>query len=273
MQRLSARNSRVAEIRALARQRRARAESGRFVVEGPKLISEALLAGAVDGAPYRVDAVFVDAADGWTTDNNVAAINDAMELGVEIFELEAGLIDRIGASKSPQPIVAVVEGEAASFSALPENCQLVLAAVDINDPGNMGTLIRSAVAAGADAIVSLGQSVDVFSPKTVRSSAGALFHVPVIADKDAHHGLDQLGAHGLIRLGMAGQERQSLIETDLTRPVAVVVGSEAHGLPSTLSTRIDEWVSIPMAGPTESLNVAMAATIVVYEVLRQRLSN
>lgn len=270
MQRLSPRNSRVAEIRALARQRRARAESGRFVVEGPKLISEVLLTSTGDASPYRVDAVFVDAADGWSTENNVAAINDAMELGVEVFELEAGLIARIGSSKTPQPIIAVVEGQSSALASIPASTELVLAAVDINDPGNMGTLIRSAVASGADCIVVLGSSVDVFSPKTVRASAGALFHVPVVVEKDPHRGLAHLGSAGLVRLGMAGSEQQVLPDTDLQRPVAVVVGSEAHGLPSSLSAEIDEWVSIPMAGPTESLNVAMAATIVLYEVLRQR---
>ena len=265
MLRLSSKNPRIAEIRALARQRRARAESGRFLIEGPKLISEALAAGV------EVEAIFVDSANGWDSTGVQRVVDDAYQVGdIELFELDAGLLDRIGASRSPQPVLAVANTTVHGFDTIEDNASLVLVAVDVNDPGNMGTLMRSAVAAGADAIVSLGTSVDVFSPKTVRSSAGAMFHVPIVVEGDPIAGLDALAVKGFLRVGTAMDADQSLPATDLTRKIAIVMGSEAHGLAATLGTSIDEWVSIPMVGPTESLNVAMAATIMLYESLRQR---
>lgn len=264
MLRLSSRNPRIAEIRALARQRRARAESGRFLVEGPKLIAEAL------ASAVQVEAIFVDSANGWDSTDVGALVDDAYNLEVELYELDPGVLEKVGASRSPQPVIAVAEMPVHSFDDIADDASLVLVAVDVNDPGNMGTLMRSAVAAGANAIVSLGNSVDVFSPKTVRASAGAMFHVPVIVESDSTAGLETLAAKGFIRIGTAGEAEQSLTATDLTRQVAVVMGSEAHGLSQSLGPVIDEWVSIPMAGPTESLNVAMAATIVLYESLRQR---
>lgn len=265
MQRLSSKNPRVAEIRALARQRRARAESGRFLVEGLKLIGEALDAGVV------LDAVYVDADVGWDFDAVQTLVDRLFAANIDVYEIEHSVFTKFGASTSPQPIVAVAQRVDRDLADVPADASLVVVAFDINDPGNMGTIMRTAVAMGADAIVSLGNSVDVYSPKTVRSSAGALFHVPVITHTDAADGLFALGAAGFIRLGLVMGAEQSLPATDMTRRVAVVMGNEAHGLPNTIAELIDEHVAIPMIGPTESLNVAMAATIVLYESLRQRL--
>ena len=142
---------------------------------------------------------------------------------------------------------------------------------EVADPGNAGTLLRSAEAAGCAGVVCCG-GVDPFGPKTVRASAGAVFLVPVVEVAPARHALASVGDAGIRRVGLAAHGGVPLDEVDLVGPVAFVLGSEAHGLPDGLAAALDEVVTIPMAGRSESLNVAMAGTLAVFEAARQRRS-
>jgi len=270
VRRLSLKNPRIADLRSLARQRRARAESHRFIIEGPKLIEEALRVGIV------LDAVYVDEAALRSTASR--RVEDVLDLvtttDVEVWSLGEGALNKVSTSSTPQPMLAVAQSTPKGIEFLEDLLPaptFVLVAVDINDPGNMGTVTRTAVAAGADAVVVLGQSVDVWSPKVVRSSAGSIFHVRMIVEPDTETVLEMLGDAELHRLALAGTSPTPVHQADLTQPIALIVGSEAHGLPEGLDRMVDQWVSIPMHGPTESLNVAMAATIASYETLRQRM--
>jgi TrmH family RNA methyltransferase len=131
------------------------------------------------------------------------------------------------------------------------------------DPGNVGTIIRSAEAAGADAVVLTPGSVDAFNPKVVRATAGSLFRIPVVTAA-----LHDLRTAGLRVLATSSHVGAAHTDTDLTGPVAVVVGNEAHGMAP--DAPVDGWITIPHAGAAESLNVAMAATVIAFEVARQR---
>jgi TrmH family RNA methyltransferase len=142
--------------------------------------------------------------------------------------------------------------------------------VDVRDPGNAGTVLRSAEAAGAGGVIFCDGSVDVFNPKTVRASAGALFHVPVVAGGDPAGVLDELGRAGLRRLGTAARGGQAYTDVDMTGPVAIVLGNEAHGLSVDVAGRLDGSITIPMAGKADSLNVGMAAAVICFEAARQR---
>jgi TrmH family RNA methyltransferase len=143
----------------------------------------------------------------------------------------------------------------------------VLVADRVSDPGNAGTLVRSAAAAGVDAI-SLGSgSVDAYNPKVVRASAGALFAVPIVEGSPTVEILERLGAGGLRRVGAVARGGTALDDLELTGPLALVVGHEVEGLGS---LPLDDLVTIPMSAATESLNVAMAATVVCFEAQRQR---
>ena len=172
-------------------------------------------------------------------------------------------MERIASTESPQPVLAVVRIPPTSIADL-SGASLVVVGDRIADPGNLGTILRSAEAAGVDGIVLITGSVDPFNPKVVRASAGALFHVPVVADVALH----ELQALGLPLVGTSSHRGASYTDADLARPFALVMGSEAHGVDDQLP--IDEWVSIPHVGRAESLNVAMAATLVVFEAVRQR---
>jgi TrmH family RNA methyltransferase len=164
-----------------------------------------------------------------------------------------------------RPEVAVDAAVAAAAAG-----SLTLVLVDVGDPGNAGTLLRAAEAAGAAAVLFCGSSVDPCNPKCVRASAGALFHVPVSAGGEAVAVVEQLSAAGVRTAAAVVRDGTPYDDADLTGPVAVVLGSEAHGLSDDLLARVDLRLTIPMAGRSESINVAMAGSVLCFESLRQR---
>lgn len=231
------------------------------MVEGPTLVAEAIAAGA------ELEAVFV--AAGARQPAVAAVLEHAQAAGVETFELDPATLRRAVDVTSPQPIVAVARIPSTPFEEATA-AHLVLVAVGIADPGNAGTLMRTAEAAGAGAVVFTDGSVDPYNPKCVRASAGSIFHVAVVVGGAVGAILDRLQAAGQLLVATAATGGVAYDEVDLTGPVAVVLGNEAHGLPVEVAGRVDRLVSIPMIGRSESLNVAMAGTVVCFEAGRQR---
>ena len=176
-----------------------------------------------------------------------------------VHHLGPGVIERVASTEAPQPVLAVFRLRSPS---LPPGADFVIVADALGDPGNAGTIIRSAEGSGAQAVVLTPGSVDAFNPKVVRASAGSLFRVPVVSCD-----LATVRAAGLRVLATSSHRGTVYTDTDLTGPVAVVVGNEARGVPD--DTPVDGWLTIPQAG-AESLNVAMAATVLAFEVARQR---
>lgn len=240
--------------------RSARVDEGRFVVEGAGLLAQAFLAG------WQIESVFL--AHG-TVPESLGLPAGFADAAPRLAELAPKVMERVATTEAPQPVLAVVERRTATIDAL-DAASLVLVADRIADPGNAGTLLRSAEAAGVDAIVFTSGSVDVFNPKVVRSSAGALFAAPVVVDVDLAAVADRCRrADQAIRLlGTSSHDGAAYDTVDLAGPVALVVGNEAHGLDA--AAPVDGWVTIPHSGRAESLNVAMAATVLVFEAARQR---
>jgi TrmH family RNA methyltransferase len=217
------------------------------VIEGPTLVSDAIAAG------IELDAVYAD--------------EDLEVTGVEpVVPVAAGVLARVLDTVTPQGICAVAPilttpGDEIVAQAIDEGRPIVV--LDrVADPGNAGTIMRAAEASGCVGVVLTEGSVDPWSPKTVRASAGALFRLPIALVPTLSD------VAGIDRLGTAADAEVSHLDADLTDAVAIVVGNEAHGLDPTAA--VDRWVRIDMDGPTESLNVAMAATVVLFESLRQR---
>lgn len=260
MRPLSARNPRIQRLGRLARRPGERAEQRALLVEGPVLLGSALDAGAA------IDEVFVDEAA--IERPSVAEVLDRLDPTVVSWVVPAGVLDRVGDAATSQGTIAVVGWEPAPLPE-PGAAPFVVVLAEVGDPGNAGTIVRAAVAAGAGAVVVAG-GVDPSNPKVVRSSAGALFAVPVSVSDDPADALDSLGAAGYRIVGTVVRDGTPYDRADLGVPLAVVLGNEAHGLAPSLVERLDEAITIPMAGPTESLNVAMAGTIVCFEVLRRR---
>src|SRR5690349_23036154 len=167
---------------------------------------------------------------------------------------------------TPVGLVAVCSApETTLDDVLAESPQLVAVAVETSEPGNAGTLIRIADAMGADAVVLAGHSVDPYNGKCLRASAGSIFSIPVITDDDAAGAVAALQDAGLHVLATTVDGEISLDDADLSEPTAWLFGPEAHGLPSDLAQMATHRVHIPMPGSAESLNVASAASICLYE--------
>jgi TrmH family RNA methyltransferase len=256
---LGARHQRVERLRRLVRRSAVRASERAFVLEGAKLLSEALTAG------ITLEAVYVDHAASGLDD----VLRRAAAAGARVSTLQPGVLERVAGTVTPQPVLAVAPWIDVPLDAA-LGADLVVVCVDVRDPGNAGTVLRSAEAAGAGAVVFCDGSVDVFNPKTVRASAGSLFHVPVVASGAPADVLHRLGEAGFARYGTVARGGTSYDEADLAGRVAIVLGNEAHGLPDDLAASLDGGLTVPMAGRAESLNVGMAAAVVCFEALRQR---
>ncbi len=225
------------------------------------MLAEALAAG-------RVESVYLDPAAGPAARELASR---CLAAGAGVYDLEAGVLARVSGTVSPQPVLAVVADPCVPLSRLAGRVgNLVVVCAGLRDPGNAGTVVRSAAAAGADAVVACAGSVDLLNPKTVRASAGALFRVPVVNGADPAEALDTLGSWGLNRLGALAGGGVDYLAADLGRPSAIVLGNEAAGLGPELASRLDGTVTIPMAAGTESLNVGIAAAVLCFEVARRR---
>ena len=257
------RSQAVQRLRLLAGRRATRWETRRFVIEGPKLLDEALAAGAA------IESVYVEPASAGT--DHLVLAGRARDRGAHLYETEVGVLARACDTATPQPVAAVVEMVDRTLDQLSAvRPDLVVVAVDLQDPGNAGTVIRSAAASGAGAVVFCAGAVDVFNPKTVRASAGSVFHIPVVAGPPAEDVLDAAAAWGLRRVATVARGGCAHDQYDLAGPTAIVLGSESHGIPDRLADRLDALITIPMVAASESLNVAMAATVVCFEAARQR---
>jgi len=232
------------------------------VVEGPELLSVALSAGAT------VEAVYV-APGGRAVPAVAEAVGRAFDAGARVFDLGPGVIERVADTVTPQPVLAVVGFTAAGLDDVAGSSMVVVCA-DVRDPGNAGTVIRTADASGVDAVVCCDGTVDPTNPKTVRASAGSVFHTPIVMGGDAAGVVAALHGHGFTTVGTVVRDGADYTRFDWTRRVAVVLGNEAAGLTDDLASSLDARVTIPMAGRAESLNVGVSAAVLCFEALRQR---
>lgn len=246
----SLQNPRIQKARRLQRAS-ARRKEGRFLAEGPNAVAAALRSGA------KVVDVFLEEG---------ASIADQDALRPLL--VSAGVMKAITDAATPQGIAAIVEIPDTSLEVLPADASLVLVLAEVRDPGNAGTLIRSALGAGAAAVIFSEGCVDPFGPKTIRSAAGALFEIPII-QAPLGDAIDALKAEGFEVLGTepGGTPVHGI---DLSGKVAFVLGNEAWGLSPKADALLDAKVGIPMPGALESLNVAVAGALLLFEAVRQR---
>ena len=248
-------------MRAVAKlaKRSARADTGLFLLEGAQSAREALR--------YRPDVVLEFYATPTAVERYPDIREAATEAGVQIEFATEQVIEAMADTVTPQGIVAVARQHPMSVREVFEGSPpLVAICEQVRDPGNLGTIIRAADAAGADAVVLTGRTVDVYNPKVVRSTAGSLFHLPVSVGID----LDTATAHarqsGLQVLAAdIGGEDVLAVRDQLAVPTAWIFGNEAHGLDQRARDLADAAVCVPIYGQAESLNVATAASICLYQ--------
>jgi RNA methyltransferase, TrmH family len=247
----STRNPRVRELAALSRAR-VRREQGRHLVEGPHAVGEALTAGVVE------ELFVVDGDRGEL----------AVPADVRVTPVAAHVLDRLADATTPQGVVALARTPAGTLGEVVGRGLLVVLHA-VADPGNAGTILRTADAAGASGVVLTTGSVDPYAPKTVRAAAGSTYHLPVVTGVDLAAVTAACRAHGQQVLGLDGAADRSVFDLEGSRtPVALVLGNEAHGLPAQLGDHLDGLVAVPLFGHAESLNVAAAAAVAIYAAAR-----
>jgi TrmH family RNA methyltransferase len=252
----SKQNPRIKELRA-ALLRPGRGESEPIALEGMHLVAEALQSG------IELQTVFV--AQGHEHQLTELTIPDS----TEILAIPYELLSEAVTTETPQPIAALAHPRHWPWEALFSSNALVIVLSGIQDPGNLGTILRSAEAFGATGVICLSGTVSRWNPKAMRASAGSVFRLPVIASSEAK-AMQHLREVGIQIYAAMAREAKPIGTVDLNLPSAVLIGSEGAGLSAELAAQADARIVIPCPGPVESLNAAVAASVLLYEASRQR---
>jgi TrmH family RNA methyltransferase len=257
----SVHNPRIQAIGKLQKQAKVRREKQAFVIEGVRLAQEAL-----QGGWEAQLLLFTDQLD----KRGMDLVADFSARGVPVEQITETVMNAISETETPQGIMLVLS---LLKLPMPENPDFVLVLDGIRDPGNLGTILRTALAAGVQAVLLAPGSVDAFAPKVVRAGMGAHFRLPL--HQTGWDGIKQVlrSPGSKIRVYLADSTAGiSYSRVDFRSPLAIIVGGEASGAGSESAALADERVHIPMPGGSESLNAALAAGILIFEVVRQRVN-
>lgn len=242
-------------------ERKWRDAEGRYLVEGVKLVREALL------SECRVEAVV--ATERWSADGSLRSL--AASAGAEWVEVSERVMEKLAVTETPQGVAAVVrKRDVGPETLLADPVSVVVVADRLQDPGNLGAIVRSVDAAGATGVLIGPDTVDPYHPKAVRAATGSLFRVPVVG-ADPAVWLPKARASGIRIVVLSPRAQMSIYEAEIAEKVWLIVGSEGRGVSERTAAFADLSVRIPMAGAAESLNAAMAATVVLFESMRRRI--
>ena len=252
------RSPRVRSVAKLAK-RQARAETGLFLVEGPQSVAEALA--------YRADLLVDVYITAQGRDRYGDLVQAAQERGLDVETVSEAVLETMADTVTPQGVLATSRVFPTTIDdLLASRPRLVAILEEVRDPGNAGTIIRAADAAGADGVIFTGNSVDAYNPKVVRSTTGSIFHVPVAQNGTLDQALAAVRAAGLqvLAADVKGADLPRVRDL-LAAPTAWVFGNEAHGLPDDQLRLAERVVKVPIYGNAESLNLATAASVCLYE--------
>lgn len=290
----SVNNQRVKEVANL-KQKKYRTESGTFFAEGLRAVQEAVQYADVTELFYteaeagRLDEVLKAAgnvpADTKEKSGNMNNVNhnnagtakkrNEASNGIRMYQVDEKVMAKLSDTKAPQGVLAVIRTPEQNLRQLrpgtaSDNNAPVIILDRVQDPGNLGTIIRTADAVGALGLILLEGCVDAYSPKVVRASMGSLFHLPVVQDVTAEEALTWCYRNGYEPAATALKNAQNVYKADISKKMAFLFGNEANGVAEELQAAAETRLFIPMAGLAESMNVAMAAGIILFEGLRQR---
>ena len=266
---VTARNNAALKLAHKLKTKNGRDKEGAFLIEGVKLVDEAHNAGLIISHVFvRVGTKMI----GLLEDND---INDRL-----VIELTDNLFDELATTVTPQPIIAIVKKkkEAESYEKVIEtiissekskSSKVRTIILDrLGDPGNVGTIIRTAFAAGFDFIITIKGTTDIYSDKVIRSAAGSVFHIPILQGLTEEECLKLLKKYD-INLLVCSAEGDNIYDTDISGDKAILIGNEANGPGKVFFENAEKTIAIPMEEKAESLNAAIAAAIVIYEKRRQ----
>jgi TrmH family RNA methyltransferase len=254
----SSQNSRIKLVRTLLGRAKERRDANAFVVEGVRLVEEAV------NSSWKVQFALYDET---LSERGQSQVESLKSRGIEVETVSESLMKSLSETETPQGILAVLQ---LNHLPLPSSPNFVLIPDQIRDPGNLGTLLRSAAATGVQAVLLPPETTDAFAPKVVRAGMGAHFRLPI-------HSLnwweiEQLSKSAGLQIYLADMDGRSCWEMDLRQPLALIVGGEAEGASSEARKLANQKISIPMTGKTESLNAGVAGSVLMFEVVRQRLT-
>lgn len=258
----SASNERIKAVKRLVKSSRDRNEKGVYVVEGIRMFREI-------PADYMAEVYVSEAfADKYA--------EELSKLSIEPCIVADKVFNSMSDTSTPQGILSLVKMKKYSLDSIccdNNGCQPFILIVErLQDPGNLGTIIRTAEGAGVTGIVISGDSVDIYNPKTVRSTMGSVFRMPVYVSEDLISDIKMIKKSGITIYG-AHLDGSDFYNKNLTKACGFLIGNEGNGLSAGVSALSDELIKIPMMGKVESLNAATSAAVISYEVLRQRKYN
>lgn len=243
------------------KQKKYRIQRGEYLAEGLRTAEEAVASGLVQ-------TLFYTATEDQRT---LQLLEQAAADNIKLVCVNDNVMKKIADTETPQGIIAVCRMKQPALEALLAKGKMLLVLDRVGDPGNIGTMLRTADAAGIGGLVLLKGCADIYAPKTVRASMGSLFHVPVLSGVSEQEFISAGKKAGYDILVTCLDGADNLYKADLSGRIAFVMGNEAGGVSQSLLDRADKRVYIPMAGRAESLNVAMAAGIVMFEALRRKV--
>lgn len=258
----STQNQHVKRLRALA-SRKGRRTHRQFLVEGVRGLEEAA------GGRLALETVAI-CPELIESERAEELVRELERTDAQVLHVAPEAFRSFSQVQSPEGIAAAVAIPGTGLEDLPGDADLIVAAVDLRDPGNMGSLVRTADAAGAQALVAAGTCVDLFDPKVVRATAGSVFHLPIVNDAPPMGLIQWARSTGIRTVAATLENARSHTRTRYPKQAIVMVGNEANGLREDVSRNADQRAYIPMPGRAESLNVTVAAGILIWEILRQR---
>lgn len=255
----SSQNSKIKLVRALLGRAKERREAGAFVIEGVRLVEEAT------NSNWEFRLALYDES---ISERGKSQVEGLKSRGVDVEMISESLMKSLSETETPQGLLAVIE-----FTNLPipNLSSFVLIPDQIRDPGNLGTLLRTAAATGVQAVLIPPETTDAFAPKVVRAGMGAHFRLPI--HSMTWEEITQMSKSANLQIFLADMDGKSCWETDLRQPLALIVGGEAEGASEEARKLANQPISIPMMGKMESLNAGVAGSVLMFEVVRQRSAN
>jgi len=250
----SSQNSKIKLVRALLGRAKERRAANAFVVEGVRLVEEA------ENSNWGLQFALYDDS---LSDRGLRLIKRLEDNKIEVEKVESSIFQSLGETETPQGILAVLND---SQLPVPDSANFILIPDQIRDPGNLGTLLRTAAAAGVQAVLLPPETTDAFAPKVLRSGMGAHFRLPIHSATWQSIHVYTVG----LQIYLADMDGKSCWETDLRQPLALIIGGEAEGASEEARKLATQNISIPMSGNIESLNAGVAGSVLLFEVVRQR---
>lgn len=255
----SMQNTKVKKIIQLLNKSKTRKKEGLFIVEGKKIISEI--------EKSRISEIFI--TDTYYEKERMY-VDKLIEEKIRVEIVNDSIMKHISDSVTPQGILGIIKIVPMKLNILMDEKPLIIILENIQDPGNLGTIIRTADAVKASGIIISKGSVDVYNPKVIRATMGSIFRVPVIAESNLIEDINTLRDNNIEILASHLQGSLNIYDCDLTNGVGILVGNEGNGLTEGITELAHKNIKIPMIGKSESLNAGVATSIIAYEVLRQR---